>query len=221
MPMRSRPYSDLMATSLRQLIADDVLDAYPFVDHACLLDIGGGDGAFLVAAAHRRPDLRLDAVSTCRRSRRARTATVRTRERLSGRPRHVRSAADFKQRSTARRSRPHVARAGRARSWMTTRSRRVLLVKIHHCAATGWHLPFGGTPCRNVPGVRTGRGLLRHVPSRNATRSAAPRRAELTKAALRSRVSRAFAAPQHRKPAADELDHRSKKRRPSQSCCKA
>ena len=50
------PYSELMSTSL-SLLADDVLDAYPFVDHACLLDIGGGGGDFLVAAANRRPDL--------------------------------------------------------------------------------------------------------------------------------------------------------------------
>lgn len=52
------PYSDLMAAS-QALIADDVLDAYPFVDHTCLLDIGGGAGAFLIAAAQRRPDLRV------------------------------------------------------------------------------------------------------------------------------------------------------------------
>ena len=52
------PYSQLMSTS-QAMIADDILDAYPFVDHACLLDIGGGAGDFLVAAAHRRPDLRV------------------------------------------------------------------------------------------------------------------------------------------------------------------
>lgn len=50
------PYTALMSAS-QALIANDVLDAYPFVDHACLLDIGGGGGDFLVAAAHRRPDL--------------------------------------------------------------------------------------------------------------------------------------------------------------------
>lgn len=52
------PYSELMSAS-QALIADDVLDAYPFVDHACLLDIGGGGGDFLIAAAHRRPDLKM------------------------------------------------------------------------------------------------------------------------------------------------------------------
>ena len=50
------PYTALMSAS-QALIADDVLDAYPFVDHARLLDVGGGAGDFLVAAAHRRPDL--------------------------------------------------------------------------------------------------------------------------------------------------------------------
>ncbi len=52
------PYGALMSSSLAML-ADDVLDAYPFVDHAHLLDIGGGNGDFLVAAAQRRPDLRV------------------------------------------------------------------------------------------------------------------------------------------------------------------
>ena len=50
------PYTALMSAS-QALIADDILDAYPFVEHTCLLDIGGGGGDFLVAAAHRRPDL--------------------------------------------------------------------------------------------------------------------------------------------------------------------
>ncbi|WP_158807583.1 methyltransferase [Beijerinckia sp. L45] len=52
------PYSELMASS-QALIADDVLDAYPFIDHGTLMDVGGGDGAFLLAAARRRPDLSL------------------------------------------------------------------------------------------------------------------------------------------------------------------
>lgn len=50
------PYTELMSSS-QALIANDVLDAYPFVEHACLLDIGGGGGDFLLAASHRRPDL--------------------------------------------------------------------------------------------------------------------------------------------------------------------
>lgn len=52
------PYSALMSAS-QALIADDILDAYPFVEHGCLLDVGGGSGDFLIAAAHRRPDLRV------------------------------------------------------------------------------------------------------------------------------------------------------------------
>lgn len=51
-------YTALMADSQR-LIADDVFDAFSFKDHRCLLDVGGGDGTFLVAAAKRWPHLRV------------------------------------------------------------------------------------------------------------------------------------------------------------------
>lgn len=51
-------YSELMARSQR-LIAEDVLDAYPLDRHRCLLDLGGGEGAFLSAVAARHPALRL------------------------------------------------------------------------------------------------------------------------------------------------------------------
>ena len=80
------PYSELMATS-QALIADDVLDAYPFVDHACLLDIGGGDGAFLIAAAYRRPDLRLVCFDLPAVAARAEARFAR--ERLAGRARAI------------------------------------------------------------------------------------------------------------------------------------
>jgi demethylspheroidene O-methyltransferase len=52
------PYSALMAAS-QPMVAEEVLDAYAVRRHRCLLDVGGGDGAFLVAAARRAPDLRL------------------------------------------------------------------------------------------------------------------------------------------------------------------
>jgi demethylspheroidene O-methyltransferase len=51
-------YSALMSASLA-LIAEDVLDAWPLDRHRCLLDVGGGEGAFLIAAAARAPNLRL------------------------------------------------------------------------------------------------------------------------------------------------------------------
>lgn len=51
-------YSGLMAQS-QQLIAEDVLDAYPFGEHSSLLDIGGGEGAFVAAVAARHPGLGL------------------------------------------------------------------------------------------------------------------------------------------------------------------
>lgn len=55
---RTRAYSDLMGVS-QALIAGDVLDAYPLARHRRLLDIGGGNGAFLSAAGTRWPDLNL------------------------------------------------------------------------------------------------------------------------------------------------------------------
>ena len=52
------PYSALMASS-QALIAEDVLDAWSLSRHSCLIDVGGGEGAFLIAAAARAPHLRL------------------------------------------------------------------------------------------------------------------------------------------------------------------
>ncbi len=50
-------YTRLMAASA-PLVAEEVLAAYPFGRHECLLDVGGGDGAFLSMAARRHPSLR-------------------------------------------------------------------------------------------------------------------------------------------------------------------
>jgi demethylspheroidene O-methyltransferase len=55
---RLEGYTALMASS-QGLIADDILAAYDFSRHACLLDIGGGDGTFLLRAAGRAPSLSL------------------------------------------------------------------------------------------------------------------------------------------------------------------
>lgn len=57
-PERVTGYSSLMSGS-QGLIANEVIDAYPFARHTCLLDVGGGDGAFLRAVAERAPQLRL------------------------------------------------------------------------------------------------------------------------------------------------------------------
>ncbi len=51
-------YTDLMSAS-QPLVAQDVLDAYDFSRHVCLLDVGGGNGTFLSAVAERVPSLRL------------------------------------------------------------------------------------------------------------------------------------------------------------------
>lgn len=50
-------YSALMASS-QSFIAADVLDAYRFDRHQCLMDVGGGEGAFIAAAAAKYPSLK-------------------------------------------------------------------------------------------------------------------------------------------------------------------
>ncbi|MBY6204851.1 methyltransferase [Halomonas denitrificans] len=65
-------YSDLMAAS-QQMIADRVLAAYPLRAHRRLLDVGGGAGAFAVAALEANPDLQatvFDLPSVAERARR-------------------------------------------------------------------------------------------------------------------------------------------------------
>jgi demethylspheroidene O-methyltransferase len=51
-------YSRLMAAS-QPLVAADILAAYRFDRHRCLLDLGGGDGTFLATVAASAPDLKL------------------------------------------------------------------------------------------------------------------------------------------------------------------
>ena len=51
-------YSQLMSAS-QPLVAHEVLDAYPMSKHRCLLDVGGGEGTFLLQVAQRAPRLKL------------------------------------------------------------------------------------------------------------------------------------------------------------------
>jgi demethylspheroidene O-methyltransferase len=51
-------YTELMANS-QPLLAAEILDAYPFHKHRCLLDVGGGDGSFLLETAKRCERLQL------------------------------------------------------------------------------------------------------------------------------------------------------------------
>jgi demethylspheroidene O-methyltransferase len=55
---RVAEYSSLMAAS-QPMVAEEVLGAYEFGRHRVLLDVGGGEGAFLAAVAARNPRLRL------------------------------------------------------------------------------------------------------------------------------------------------------------------
>ncbi len=55
---RTADYTDLMANS-QPLVAAEILDAYPLDKHRCLLDVGGGDGSFLLEASRRYPQLKL------------------------------------------------------------------------------------------------------------------------------------------------------------------
>lgn len=57
-PANAGAYSRLMAGS-QAIIAAETLAGYDMRRHRCLLDIGGGEGAFLTAAAARAPRLRL------------------------------------------------------------------------------------------------------------------------------------------------------------------
>jgi demethylspheroidene O-methyltransferase len=52
------PYTALMSAS-QPLVAAEVLAAYDFSRHRCLMDVGGGEGIFLTAVAERNPALRL------------------------------------------------------------------------------------------------------------------------------------------------------------------
>lgn len=51
------PYTALMAAS-QPMISQQVLSAYSFRGHRCLLDIGGGDGSFIAEIAAQTPKLR-------------------------------------------------------------------------------------------------------------------------------------------------------------------
>lgn len=55
-PDRVAAYSALMSTS-QSLIVEDILEAYPFHIHRSVLDIGGGEGTFLISLAKRHPAL--------------------------------------------------------------------------------------------------------------------------------------------------------------------
>jgi demethylspheroidene O-methyltransferase len=62
-PATARPdevaeYTTLMSAS-QPLVAAEILDAFGMGAHRCLLDVGGGEGAFLAAAAARAPHLKL------------------------------------------------------------------------------------------------------------------------------------------------------------------
>jgi demethylspheroidene O-methyltransferase len=56
-PEATQAYTALMSAS-QGMVAAEILDVYPLRGHRCLLDMGGGDGSFIIAAAARTPGLR-------------------------------------------------------------------------------------------------------------------------------------------------------------------
>ena len=60
-PPEAEAYSELMAAT-QGLVAEEVLRSVSFGSTAHLMDVGGGTGAFLIAAARRYPTLRLSLV---------------------------------------------------------------------------------------------------------------------------------------------------------------
>ncbi|MBK5943926.1 methyltransferase [Halorhodospira halophila] len=83
-------YSGLMAAS-QPMVATEVLDAYSLRRHRRLMDVGGGEGAFLIAAARRWPHLHgqvIDLPAVAERAR-ARIAEAGLEERLTA------AGADF------------------------------------------------------------------------------------------------------------------------------
>ncbi len=54
----SSRYSELMSAS-QSLVVDDILEAYPFSQHKVVMDVGGGDGTFLVKLARHAPAAQL------------------------------------------------------------------------------------------------------------------------------------------------------------------
>ncbi len=57
-PQQTAEYTKLMSAS-QSLIAEDILDGHDLSRHRHLMDIGGGDGAFIEAVASRHPDIEL------------------------------------------------------------------------------------------------------------------------------------------------------------------
>jgi demethylspheroidene O-methyltransferase len=53
---RTADYTELMGAS-QAAVAAEILDGYDFRQHRCVLDVGGGDGSFIAAAAARHPHL--------------------------------------------------------------------------------------------------------------------------------------------------------------------
>ncbi len=86
-PQAVAGYTAFMAAS-QALIADDVLDAYPIARHRALMDVGGGDGTFIAAAARRAPDLQLTLFDLP-------AVAERARARLSGLDRLVVAGGSF------------------------------------------------------------------------------------------------------------------------------
>ncbi|MDP2121208.1 MAG: methyltransferase [Hoeflea sp.] len=77
-PGDAAAYSALMAAS-QSMLADEILDAYDFGRHRKLLDVGGGEGAFITAVSARHPALTLSLFDLP-------PVAERARQRFAGKP---------------------------------------------------------------------------------------------------------------------------------------
>lgn len=80
-------YSTLMSSS-QPLVAQEILDAYPLARHSCVLDVGGGEGSFIIQLAAHAPKLQLQLFDLPAVAERARVfcdaAGIGDRVRISG-----------------------------------------------------------------------------------------------------------------------------------------
>ena len=179
-----------MAAS-QPLVAADVLAAYRLDRHRCLLDLGGGDGTFLVAAAAAAPGLKLmlfDLPAVAERARRV----LRTRVWPIGRPMRWRR---FSHRSRCRRVPTSFRWSGSFTITMTKPRWRSCARPGRRCRRAGRCCWRSRWPARRTPSAVGAYFAL--LPAGDGKRPAAPHRGAVRLAA-HGRVHRVRVLPTRR-----------------------